>query len=654
MRSRTTTKQQEKGKQKMKKYVELRSKLLCAGTVAGVCGFVMACGQAPDAEPNEQVGATQAAITSASRIMKPASAAVETASSASLASPVLNYHGGRVLSHVKVVPVFWGASVNATTVAQIPGFYRALATSSHLDWLSEYATNFAGGTNQLLGRGTATGSYTIKPYHTGSTLTDTDIQGELAQQLATQVLPRPTADSIYMVHFPPGITINSSSGTSCVQWCAYHGSFTYVQQDTAYAVVPDQTGCGCGTSTTFNNLSMAASHELVEAITDPVNAWWDSGSGYEIGDICNQQAAPLPDGAFTIQKEWSNIAKKCVTVGPQAGVAYVPGDFNGDGKTDLVITTATGSYWYFSNGNGTFSNPYTRADLPLGSVAYVPGDFNGDGKTDLVVTTVTGSYWYFSNGDGTFSNPYSRADLALGRVAYVPGDFNGDKKTDLVITTATGSYWYFSNGNGTFTTPYARGDLPLNSVAYVPGDFNGDGKTDLIVSTGTGAYWYFSNGDGTFANRYTRADLNTSTGATYTPGDFNGDGKTDIVITVNSGSYWYFSNGDGTWNTPYTRTDLPLGSVGYVSGDFNGDKKTDLIITTGSGSYWYFSNGDGTWRFPYTRTDLPLGNVAYAPGNFNGDAYTDLVITTFSGSYWYFSNGNGTWTFPYTRTDLPL
>jgi hypothetical protein len=46
-------------------------------------------------------------------------------------------------------------------------------------------------------------------------------------------------------------------------------------------------------------------------------------------------------------------------------VAYVPGDFNGDRKADLVITTARGSFWYISTGTGTWSTPYQRPDLLL-------------------------------------------------------------------------------------------------------------------------------------------------------------------------------------------------------------------------------------------------------------------------------------------------
>ena len=70
----------------------------------------------------------------------------------------------------------------------------------------------------------------------------------------------------------------------------------------------------------------------------------------------------------------------------------------GDGKTDLIISTRSGSYWYFSNGDGTWTCPYIRTDLPLGAASFVTGDFNGDKKTDVIVTTKAGSSWLFSDG----------------------------------------------------------------------------------------------------------------------------------------------------------------------------------------------------------------------------------------------------------------
>ena len=69
----------------------------------------------------------------------------------------------------------------------------------------------------------------------------------------------------------------------------------------------------------------------------------------------------------------------------------------------------------------------------LGNVQYVTGDFNGDGITDLIIVTATGSYEYLGQNNGGFvANVWVRSDLTLGKVQYVTGDFNGEYITDLI------------------------------------------------------------------------------------------------------------------------------------------------------------------------------------------------------------------------------
>jgi hypothetical protein len=69
---------------------------------------------------------------------------------------------------------------------------------------------------------------------------------------------------------------------------------------------------GClGDLSTFNALTSISSHELCEAITDPIpgQGWYDDVHG-EIGDICAWERKQIGD--YTVQLEWSNKANKCV------------------------------------------------------------------------------------------------------------------------------------------------------------------------------------------------------------------------------------------------------------------------------------------------------------------------------------------------------
>ena len=96
---------------------------------------------------------------------------------------------------------------------------------------------------------------------------------------------------------------------SCQAFCGYHNA---LDTKTFYAVMPYPGCAGCtGGLATFDALTSTSSHELCEAITDPIpgQGWYDDTNG-EIGDICAWQTKKL--GAYTVQLEWSNQANQCI------------------------------------------------------------------------------------------------------------------------------------------------------------------------------------------------------------------------------------------------------------------------------------------------------------------------------------------------------
>jgi hypothetical protein len=202
---------------------------------------------------------------------------------------------------------------NVTDADKFGGFYAGVTDSAYFDWLSEYDTP-----SQKIGRGSFVQQVVDPSPPSSTSLSDGQIQAEIAKLLDSGTLPANSADSLYMVHFPSGVSITSpDGGGSCEIFCAYHGTFTHKGQDVFYGVVPDQGGAcagGCGfNATQFENTTEVASHELIEAVTDcavglattagPPLAWYDSANG-EIGDICNGSAGSA--GGYTVQLEWSN------------------------------------------------------------------------------------------------------------------------------------------------------------------------------------------------------------------------------------------------------------------------------------------------------------------------------------------------------------
>jgi hypothetical protein len=245
----------------------------------------------------------------------------------------VTYFGGPVIPNPAVETVFWNSSVQFQS--QHNAFYTSVTNSVYFDWLKEYDTNITvqggsaqgqPGTNQLIGRGSFLGSYVYNDTST-STIDDSTVQSDLASMISAGSLPQPTANTLYAVYFAPGQVVSDQGSDSCTQWCAYHSTFQMGSTDVFYSIIPDQGGScaqGCGGSTDqFNNTTVTASHELIEATTDgaiglvgssdgPPLAWYNDSQG-EVGDICNGQASPTPiNGTYYVQLIWSNAQMACV------------------------------------------------------------------------------------------------------------------------------------------------------------------------------------------------------------------------------------------------------------------------------------------------------------------------------------------------------
>jgi len=228
-----------------------------------------------------------------------------------LAAPVaqaqLTYRGGPLLPAVQVFNFFWGTAwqgQQAALVQSINQFFDYVLTSSLLDQLGEYSV-----AGMTIGQGSRTGAVILSTDPPG-TITDADVQALIQQEISNDsAVPQPTPNSLYFVYLPPGVAISLDGGTSCSNFCGYHSD---INGQVFYAVMPYPECAGCtGALSVTDALTSTSSHELCEAITDPIpgQGWYDDQNG-EIGDICAWQTRTL--GSYAVQLEWSNQAGQCV------------------------------------------------------------------------------------------------------------------------------------------------------------------------------------------------------------------------------------------------------------------------------------------------------------------------------------------------------
>ena len=230
-------------------------------------------------------------------------------------------------------------------------------------------------------------------------------------------------------------------------------------------------------------------------------------------------------------------------------MAIVGGDFNGDGRLDLVTANATGSSLslFTGNGDGTFAPAVT---ISVGGTpnSLAAADFNGDGKLDLAISYITSTglqpalQILYGNGDGTFQPAVTLLEstpgihqFGVGKIA--AADFNGDGKPDL-LAGVNGLTVFLNNGTGGFRTQAWTTMAGQTIQDFVVGDINGDGRTDIAAlamsagSSGTTgqAFVIYGNGDGTFQTAIPLPFATAMPGG-IAIGDLNEDGRMDILLS---------------------------------------------------------------------------------------------------------------------------
>ena len=224
--------------------------------------------------------------------------------------------------------------------------------------------------------------------------------------------------------------------------------------------------------------------------------------------------------------------------------AVAVADLNGDGFGDIVVgnySTSTVTVLK-SNGNGTFT-ALTPVALPAGAgPSYVvTGDFNRDGKTDIITSNFGTGTVTVLLGDGLGGLTQKQTiTVGSGPETIALGDINGDGITDMVVTNynATNVSVLIGNGDGTFhaaSTPTIGVAGAAFGVAL--GDVDGDGKLDMVVADfgSSSVTLFLGNGSGGFTAHSTPIPSSADIAAySVSLADVNGDGILDMVLNAKS------------------------------------------------------------------------------------------------------------------------
>lgn len=346
-------------------------------------------------------------------------------------------------------------------------------------------------------------------------------------------------------------------------------------------------------------------------------------------------------------------------------------DLDGDNDLDAVIGEAYGTFRYFENIGGKYSeitganNPFNDFTTGVNSMPTF-ADIDGDLDLDLISGEFYGRFFYYRNDNGVFteltevSNPFDGIKTTT-RSAPTFADVDGDTDLDLISGDQDGEFYFFENNNGIFTpqtgvaNPFDGLDVGKRSTPFFI-DLDGDNDLDLVSGEQNGGFMYFQNNGGVFtAMTGLNNPFNTisaSGNSTTFFGDIDNDGDKDLLSGQYFGRFLLFESNNGIYHSEKKETN-PFGGYKIETGlssptfaDLDGDNDLDLISGETYGDFKYYLNNNGFFEEqlgvnnPFDGLDVFVSSTPTFV-DIDGDTDLDLVSGEYLGTIKYYKNNSG-------------